>query len=232
MCAARCRPNFMSLKCGSYLAEPQEVANDLAFCRQNAPFAQTPSFFAQRSTYARSRTSPRIPGISDWVIAAFEMEGNTTFFYNCCLSLVTANATDGRQFPRQAVTDWRSSNLFHATFSSSWHADSTRAARSGSTSVTGSNPSDWLSPGRNQKHKFKTMQGGRLYNLYTDTDLGAAQTRQHRRGAMLVGMDVILRYYYPLFSISVHWHASPKLRNESTVLGCLETNWITDVDVL
>ena len=26
----------------------------------------------------------------------------------------------------QAVTDWRRSNLFHATFSNSWHADSTR----------------------------------------------------------------------------------------------------------
>ena len=73
--------------------------------------------------------------------------------------------------------------LFHATFSSSWHADSTQAARSGGTSVTGSNPSDWLSPGRNQKHKFKTMQGDRVYNFYcehTDTDWRAEQTRQHR----------------------------------------------------
>ena len=50
----------------------------LAFCPQNALFAQTPSFFAQPSTYASARTSPRISGISDWVIAAFEMEGKRT----------------------------------------------------------------------------------------------------------------------------------------------------------
>ena len=30
----------------------------------------------------------------------------------------------------------------------------------------------------------------------------------------------------------MHWHASSKLRNESTILGCLETNLIADLDVL
>ena len=71
--------------------------------------------FAQRSTYASARTSPRISGISDCVIAAFEMEGNRTILYNCCLSLATANATDGRQFPRQAVTEWRRFKLCTST---------------------------------------------------------------------------------------------------------------------
>ena len=41
------------------------LPSEFSFLPQNALFAQTPSFFAQRSTYARARTSPRISGISD-----------------------------------------------------------------------------------------------------------------------------------------------------------------------
>ena len=55
--------------------------------------------------------------------------------------------------------------IYFTTFSSSWYATSMRAARSGGMSVTHSNPSDWLIPVRNQKHKFKTRQRGWLYNM-------------------------------------------------------------------
>ena len=83
--------------------------------------------------------------------------------------------------------------------------------RIGGTSVTGSNPSDWLSQGRNQKHNFKTMQGGRLYNLYTDTDWGAAQTRHHRRGAMLVGMEVIPPPFQHLHTLTCQCKTSKRI---------------------
>ena len=101
-------------------------------------FAQTPKVFAQPSTFARPQAAPWISGSLNTMV---QMEGDRRFVYNCCHSLDTQNTTNGRQLPRQAVTDWRRYNLLHTIFSSSWHADSTRTARSGGTSVTGSNPS-------------------------------------------------------------------------------------------
>ena len=100
------------------------LPSEFSFLPTKCTFCPDPLFFA----HASARTSPRISGISDWVIAAFEMEGIRTLFYNCCLSLATANATDGRQFPRQAVTYWRNvrRNVRHGL---------------GGKSVTGSNPS-------------------------------------------------------------------------------------------
>ena len=58
-------------------------------------------------------------------------------------------------------------------------------------------------------------------------DSSAAQT-QHRLGAMLMGMDVILPIVQHLHALTCQFKNS----KQSKVLGYLETNSIADVDVL
>ena len=72
--------------------------------------SQTPSFFAHALILCpaihvhKAPAAPRILG--SWYTLV-QMEGDIRFVYNCCLSLATANAIDGRLLPRQAVMDWR-----------------------------------------------------------------------------------------------------------------------------
>ena len=56
-------------------------------------FAQTPIIVAQPSTFARPPAALWISG--SWN-ALVQMEGDRRFVYNCCHSLTTENATDGR----------------------------------------------------------------------------------------------------------------------------------------
>ena len=102
-------------------------------------FAQTPSCFAQPSTFARLPAAPRISG--GWN-APVQMEATRCFVYNCCLSL-------GRLWPQRTqrmadnYQDWQSqtgwgAKVGLANVSSCWlrRADLKRLARSGGTSVT------------------------------------------------------------------------------------------------
>ena len=97
-------PFYRSNKCArtrvgihGWLKQNYPAKSDI--CPQNAffaafsIFAQTPSCFAQASTFLRSMAALRISG--SWN-APVEIEGNRCFVYNCCLSLATEETTHGR----------------------------------------------------------------------------------------------------------------------------------------
>ena len=116
-------------------------------CTMPPPFfAQTPSFFAQPSRFARSQAAPRISESGSWN-APVEIEGNRSFIYNCCRSLLHRERNRWHimaenYLGRQSLTG-RGPTIGPVNISSCWQADRKWLARSCGTSVMGSIPSDW-----------------------------------------------------------------------------------------